>query len=171
MTVCNTIYLTRHGETDWNIEKKIQGSTDIPLNETGLNQAYQLANKIKDSKLEIDFIYTSSLKRAEDTAKIISHCNQIPFYSYDGLAEMNLGKWEGLTWSQVRNIYSTDYNIWHKERRYTIPPEGESYQQLLERFLNTIKENKRPRLSNGTVCSEAASTVLLRKGFPARSHQ
>ena len=85
-----------------------------------------------------DFIYTSSLKRAEDTAKIISHCNQIPFYSYDGLAEMNLGKWEGLTWSQVRNIYSTDYNIWHKERRYTIPPEGESYQQLLERFLNTI---------------------------------
>ena len=64
------IYLVRHGQTDWNIEKKTQGHTDIPLNGTGKRQAEELAEKIAD--LKIDRIISSDLLRARETAEIMN---------------------------------------------------------------------------------------------------
>lgn len=64
------IYLIRHGETDWNVERKIQGQTDIPLNSNGKQQAEEAANEI--ANLKIDRIISSDLSRAKETAEIIN---------------------------------------------------------------------------------------------------
>ena len=88
------LILIRHGETAWNREKKVQGVSDISLNETGVRQAHRLALSLKDEK--INAIYTSPLKRAYDTARIIGQFHGASIYVESGLMEMNPGDFEGL---------------------------------------------------------------------------
>lgn len=133
------LYLVRHGETEWNLLNRIQGQSDIPLNENGRNQARELAKAIQSSGLVFDRIYTSRMIRAKETAEIIAADLQTKFSVLDGIEEMNLGKWEGYTWRQVREAFPEEYAIWHENRRYQVPPEGESYEQLLQRVLPVLK--------------------------------
>lgn len=141
------IYLVRHGETDWNLENKIQGQTDTHLNENGRKQAQELAEKINLELCGIGSIYTSKKVRALETARIIGEKLSITPVVQQGLEEICLGKWEGYTWKQVREVFSEEYQNWHQNRRYQIPPGGESYQQLLNRLLpaldDIIKKEKR----------------------------
>lgn len=141
------IYLVRHGETDWNLENKIQGQTDTHLNENGRRQAQELAEKISLELCGIGSIYTSKKVRALETARIIGDKLSITPVVQQGLEEICLGKWEGYTWKQVREVFSEEYQNWHQNRRYQIPPEGESYQQLLNRLLpaldDIVKKEKR----------------------------
>lgn len=131
--------MVRHGETDWNIESKIQGKTDIELNEKGRQQAGELADVLKKG-YGIKRIYTSRQKRAAETAKIVGQHLGIEPEVREGLEEINFGKWEGHTWRQVRELFPREYFIWHGNRRYEVPPEGESYQQLLDRLLPTLDD-------------------------------
>lgn len=132
------LYLVRHGETDWNIESKIQGQTDIALNEKGRQQAKELAEKLKGERYQIKKIYTSGKQRAKETAGIIGEALETEPVVQAGLEEICLGKWEGYTWKQVKELFPLDYQVWHGNRRYQIPPEGESYQQLLDRLLPAV---------------------------------
>ena len=66
------IYFARHGQTDWNIQRKVQGTTDIPLNENGIRQAQELCKNLEDRKLSFEKIYTSYQIRAVKTAQIVS---------------------------------------------------------------------------------------------------
>ena len=134
------LYLTRHGETDWNLQRRIQGSTDTDLNENGRRQAVQLAEKLRASNTPPDIIYTSGLKRARETAEIAAIRLQIPCLLHPGLEEIGFGLWEGLTWEQVEERYPELYHIWHTDRRYGHPPEGESYQDLLDRVVPTLQD-------------------------------
>ncbi|WP_252236475.1 histidine phosphatase family protein [Clostridium sp. CH2] len=88
-----TLFLTRHGETEWNIAGRLQGSKDSPLTERGLNQAKSLRDRLKNEK--IDIIYASPIKRALDTAKIISEPNNTPIVTCDELKEIGFGEYEG----------------------------------------------------------------------------
>lgn len=146
------LYLVRHGETDWNIESRIQGKTDIELNEKGRQQAEELADVLK-KEYGIRRIYTSRQKRAAETAEIIGQHLGIEPEVREGLEELNFGKWEGHTWKQVREMYPKEYFIWHGNRRYEVPPEGESYQHLLDRLLpmlDDIMSNDRQDVLNIT---------------------
>lgn len=146
------IYLTRHGETDWNLAQKIQGSTDTPLNQTGIKQARLLAERLLRDNIHPDIIYTSPLKRASATAQILADAlaqsadaspadaPSVKVIPHAGLSELNFGSWEGLTWDQVKEQYQEDYQIWHKDRRYQRPTNGESYQELLERIIPAMQE-------------------------------
>lgn len=87
------IYFIRHGETDFNIEKRIQGQLDIELNENGINQAEECAKKIKDFKFDV--IYSSPLKRAKITAEIINKHHNVPIIFDDRLMEFNAGPMQG----------------------------------------------------------------------------
>ena len=130
----------RHGETDWNVHKKIQGCTDIPLNEMGIIQAESLGRQLEKENLDIKKIYTSKLVRARKTAEIIGEILHVPYEAYEGLEEMNLGLWEGKTWVDVPQLYPEEYEKWNENRRYTRTPEGESYQDVLVRVLAAVKE-------------------------------
>ena len=98
-------YLVRHGQTDWNRAGKIQGTTDIPLNETGRKQAEQLATVLKErsgypAKTRIDAVYASPLARAFQTAEILAKEEKLPLRRLTGLRERDFGCWEGKSWQQ-----------------------------------------------------------------------
>ena len=152
------LYLVRHGETDWNIENKIQGQTDIALNEKGRHQAKELAGELAGGGFGVRVIYTSGQIRARQTAEIIGQALGIVPVAVKGLEEISLGKWEGYTWKQVREVFAEDYQLWQSNRRYQVPPQGESYQQLLDRLLPTIdgiiskeEENTRVGTHSGVI--------------------
>ena len=132
------LFLIRHGQTDWNLEGKIQGSCDIELNHTGMKQAEELSNKILEEGYKFSKIYSSLQRRAVKTAEILSLATNLDYISIEGLEEMNLGKWEGLSWTDVKEKYQMEYEQWYINRRYTRTPRGESYQDLLERVLAVI---------------------------------
>ncbi|MCF0125762.1 MAG: histidine phosphatase family protein [Clostridia bacterium] len=88
------IYIVRHGQTDWNIEKKTQGHTDIPLNENGRNQAKRLAQSLQN--VNIDKIISSDLIRAKETAKIINEQINKEIIYDKRLREINYGLLEGI---------------------------------------------------------------------------
>lgn len=87
------IFMVRHGETDWNLYKRIQGKTDIELNSNGVSQAKVIAEKLVEAN--IDVIVASPLKRAKKTAEIIGERIKCPVIYEDDLIERNYGEFEG----------------------------------------------------------------------------
>ena len=85
------IYLARHGETDWNAQRRLQGWIDIALNENGIDQANQL--RVKMQSIELTAVYSSALQRSIQTAEIV---NRRPIYVLQELNEQSLGRYEGL---------------------------------------------------------------------------
>jgi len=132
------LYFIRHGQTDWNLRNKIQGSYDSELNMTGIAQAEELSKKISELNYQFCKIYSSKQKRAVKTTQIISEITKVDYIEIDGLEEVKLGEWEGLTWDEVREKFPYEYNEWYKNRRCTKPPKGESYQDMLARVLKVI---------------------------------
>ena len=84
------IYVTRHGQTDWNVQGKTQGRADIELNEVGIKQAKQTKEELKN--IDIDLIICSPLKRAKKTAEIINEGRNIPIIFDDQIIERNFGE-------------------------------------------------------------------------------
>jgi len=134
-------YIARHGLTDWNLVPKVQGITDIPLNEGGMKQAYALAENIKkaiaEDGVKIDKICTSPLKRAYETARIVSEVNNIPLEIEERLIEQAFGKYEG--WQKTEND-----NSFHvaKQQMAESYDGGESMLRLAQRIYNYLDELK-----------------------------
>ncbi len=87
------LYVVRHGQTAWNAVRLLQGSTDIPLNETGLRQAHETAELLRD--VPIDRVFLSPLSRAAETGRIIAEGRDIPVITDDRLRERGYGEFEG----------------------------------------------------------------------------
>lgn len=127
------IYLVRHGQTNWNIEKKTQGHTDIPLNEVGLNQARELSNKIKE--LKINKIITSDLSRAKETARIINNVFNTDIIEDKRLREINYGNLEGIS----RNLVTSD--MWDTFNLFPEKLNAEPKINIFNRVKNFFDEN------------------------------
>ena len=155
------IYLVRHGETDWNLANKIQGQTDTPLNDNGKKQAQELAEKVSREMGKVRSIYSSRQKRALDTARIIGRELMLTPIVHQGLEEICLGRWEGYTWKQVREVFPEEYQNWHQNRRYQAPPEGESYQQLLNRLLPALDDIIKTEGQDTLVVTHSAVIMTL----------
>ncbi len=125
------IYITRHGETEWNRAGKMQGWQNSNLTEKGIANAKKLSESLKN--IEFDCIYSSPLGRALDTAKYIRGSKNTEIVVKDDLKEMGFGCWEGVDNSEVEKLYPVQkYNFWHKPHLYK-PVDGESYEELLSR--------------------------------------
>ena len=136
------IYLIRHGETDWNIIKRYQGVTDIPLNLTGHEQARKAAQKIGALEKKFTAIYSSPQKRAYQTAQAISEKLGLPIYQDERLREINLGDWEGMLSTEVKQVYSDLNQKWHRNPFTVSPPgvHGESAMQVVERVIEVLDD-------------------------------
>lgn len=125
------LFLVRHGQTDWNLKEIMQGTTDVALNETGKKQAQMVCNKLKNIKF--DYCFSSPLKRAITTSKIIC---PIPPITDDRLIERGMGELEG----KSRNFYNTklywDYEL--NSNLYGVEP-IQSLLSRTEEFLNDLK--------------------------------
>ena len=101
------LYITRHGETEKNRQELLLGQEDVVLNETGIKQAHELGEKMKN--LEIDFIVSSSLIRAKQTAEIVNDCIHKTVKIEPRLIERNIGVYDGLTLKEVQEKYQKGY--------------------------------------------------------------
>ena len=98
-----TLLLARHGETDWNRQLRIQGSSDIELNDLGRRQAQALAQDLTD--VELDAIYSSDLARARQTAEPVAATHGLEVRFDPRLRERSFGSWEGLTREDIDERY------------------------------------------------------------------
>lgn len=130
------IYFVRHGETVWNAENKICGSTDSPLTELGHKQAEETANKILARGIRADAVLYSPLSRAKDTAVHISHICGIPMREEKRLFEQNFGKFE----STPRD--GAEFREAKKQFLYRFDG-GESMFRLCQRIYNLLDELKK----------------------------
>ena len=150
---------TRHGQTDWNLEGKLQGNQDIELNQTGIKQAEMLAEKLSEGRIPIQKIYTSTKLRAYQTGMVISEKVHCPCYRLEGIEEMNFGEWEGLTWEEIQKKFPDNYREWQVGRRYIKTKGGESCQEVLERVLPVLQ--RLADTEEGTVLVVTHGAVLM----------
>lgn len=128
------LFLVRHGETEWNVEKLCQGHTDVPLNEQGLAQADKLARFMQET--QIDAIYASDLCRATQTAEIIAQYHKLDVLKMPTLRERYYGEWEGLTLEQINRRYPDQLQVRKEGGRYGV----ENFTDLQERVYNGLTE-------------------------------
>lgn len=136
------IYLVRHGETDWNLERIMQGKTDVKLNKSGRQQAHLIAKTLKNT--HFDALYTSPLIRTFETAEAINKFHHMPIVKDVDLQERNFGILEGKTYDEVNRFHPALIfsQIWNYPNFR--PPEGESANDVLKRakrFTNKIRQD------------------------------
>jgi probable phosphoglycerate mutase len=107
-----SILFVRHGETEWNILGKYQGCTDIELTSNGISQARLLKDRLRGN---FDYIYTSPLKRAKETANIICENYNIKPVIEHSLREVNFGDWEGLTLKEIQDRFPEQFGLWRSD--------------------------------------------------------
>ena len=145
------LYFVRHGQTVWNVENKICGSTDIDLTEKGHSQAIETANKILSENIKADIILYSPLIRAAKTAKHISEITGIPVREEPRLTEQNFGKFEGT----ARD--GDDFRI--AKREFACQYDGgESMLHLAQRIYNLLDNVK----ASGKTCILVAHNGIAR---------
>jgi alpha-ribazole phosphatase/probable phosphoglycerate mutase len=134
------LFLVRHGQTDWNIARRFQGQSDVPLNQTGIKQAKALAGQL--SAQHIDALYSSDLQRALETAKVISGLSgyKPDLHSDSRLREINFGDWEGLTYKEIKEKYPTALAERENDIYKNAPPNGETLEQLCARVRSMLDE-------------------------------
>ena len=130
----------RHGETAWNVDTRLQGHLDIPLNEVGLRQAQHLAQTLVQRET-IDAIYASDLSRAHSTAQAVAQAMGQSVTVHAGLRERHFGAFQGRTYAQIET--ELPEHAWHWRKRtpdWAPPGGGESLTVLRDRVIQTIDE-------------------------------
>jgi probable phosphoglycerate mutase len=134
------ILAIRHGETAWNVDTRIQGHLNIPLNAVGLRQAQHLAQSLAQRDA-IDAVYASDLSRAHTTASAIALAMGQSVTAHTGLRERHFGAFQGRTFAEIEAELPGDAWHWRKRTPEWAPPDGgESLIVLRERILNTVDE-------------------------------
>lgn len=140
------LYIIRHGKTEWNEIHKLQGRTDIPLNEEGRVMAREAADRYKD--IHFDICFCSPLVRARETAEILLEGRDVPITFDDRLIEMSFGIYEGVENSFAVGDCPVNVLFEHPEQ-YEPVPEGESLEQLYARTGEFIADVVNPLLDEG----------------------
>ena len=134
------IYFVRHGQTIWNVEKRFQGLSDSPLTELGITQAKLLGEKLKDIKF--DKFYSTSLKRAYDTANYIKGNRKQKVEIFDDFVEISMGDMEGIKQEDFKKLYPEQVkNFFFNQLEYN-PSSfgGESFLKVRERVIRGLNK-------------------------------
>ncbi len=118
------VLLVRHGETDWNVQTRLQGHTDIALNARGREQVRRLGEVLAGESL--DAVYSSDLQRAFDTARAIADATGAPLHAEPALRERGFGCFEGLTYAEIEARWPADARRWRSRDAAFGPAGGES---------------------------------------------
>ncbi len=129
------IIAIRHGETAWNVDTRLQGHLDIPLNATGTQQASRVAQALADEPIEA--IYSSDLLRAWQTADAIALATDSPLKPDVGLRERGFGEFEGKTYAEIASLWPAASEAWRKRDPDWAPPGGESLSAMRMRVAHT----------------------------------
>ncbi|MFT4243789.1 MAG: histidine phosphatase family protein [Acidovorax sp.] len=130
------IVAIRHGETAWNVDTRIQGHLDIPLNDTGLWQAERVAQALADEAIAA--IYASDLQRARATALAVARTTGAPLTPEPGLRERSFGHFQGRTFAEIEAELPDEARRWRTRDPHYAPEGGESLVALRERIAHTV---------------------------------
>ena len=122
--------LLRHGQTPMSVEKRYAGRTDVPLTDTGVQQAAAAAKRLASAGIAA--IVSSPLQRTVRTAEEVSAVTGVRVVTDDGFAETDFGAWEGLTFAEVQERWPSELTAWLADPEVP-PPGGESFAQVSER--------------------------------------
>ena len=136
MKAATTVYLVRHGQTEWNVEHRFQGHQDSPLTENGIIQAKWLGESLADEQLDV--ICTSSSPRAVMTAELIGEGRGLSVQSYDAFMELSLGIWEGMKQEKAKEQYPQSFDcFWNDPESFGV--EGsESFRDASDRAKSAL---------------------------------
>lgn len=130
------LYLTRHGQTEWNVEGRMQGWMDSPLTRHGIENAALLGERLKG--VELDALFSSPSGRARKTADIVRGNRALDIIEDGDLREMNFGCWEGRKHEDLQRHYPEAHAAcWEKPHLYR-PVDGESYSAVQERAVRAV---------------------------------
>jgi broad specificity phosphatase PhoE len=155
------LYLTRHGETDWNKEGRWQGHTDISLNETGRQQAVFLASRL--ATFGIKHVASSDLARARETAEIAARELGIEMVHIDHrFRERSFGVFEGLTREEVAAQYPSQWSDYQEDKRVT-PPGAEPHEMVISRVRQGLAHvlSSAPATSPALIVTHGGSLRVL----------
>ena len=141
------LYIMRHGKTDWNKRHKLQGRTDIPLNDEGRIIAEKAHEEYKD--IHFDVCYSSPLSRALETAKIVLKNRDIPIKTDERLVEMSFGKYEGIENSMQIPDCPINVMFTNPEKYVTSVGGAETFEELFNRTGSFLQEVIEPLLKEG----------------------
>jgi phosphoserine phosphatase len=156
------LYLTRHGQTEWNLQKKMQGWEDSPLTQEGISDSTKLGEKLRG--VPIDQIYSSDAFRALNTAEIIRGNRKIQVTPVKALREINLGIWEGKTFKEIKTESPDLFEAFWNNPESFIPDGGESFDQVQTRAINFINQkiiSEHPEGNFLVVCHTVVIKVIL----------
>lgn len=134
MAQSTEVLIIRHGQTDWNTTKLLQGHSDIPLNEKGIEQALALADSLREEKLEA--IFSSDLQRALRTAEEIAKRHNLPVQTDPALRERSYGAFEGLSRDEIKTRYPESHTAWYAADPDHVFPPGERIAESIRVFHN-----------------------------------
>lgn len=140
------LYVLRHGITDWNVIKKLQGQTDIPLNDDGRKMASEAGAMYAD--VSFDICYCSPMSRAKETAKLVLNGRDIPIIYDDRLKEISFGECEGILNSKADPNAPT-YSFFNDPVNYIPPAGAESFEDLFNRTGDFLNEIALPLVNDG----------------------
>lgn len=126
------LWLVRHGQTDWNVEGRYQGQSDVPLNEAGRQQARDLAARLAGQHFEA--VYSSDLARARETAEIVAAALGLPVRLDRRLREICQGEWEGLQVKDISGRFVKDVAHARENPLHSRAPGGESVGEVAARM-------------------------------------
>ncbi len=154
------LYIIRHGETEWNIQKRLQGWNNSDLTEKGINDAMNLAERLKD--VDFTHIFSSNQKRAVETAKILRKDRDTDIVELDGLKEIGFGKWEGMEMEDLLSEYKDEFDIFlNKPHLYKPTLDGESYEDMFKRVRFSLKEILRTKGKDILIVSHGVTVKIL----------
>ncbi len=141
------LYIMRHGRTDWNDENRLQGKTDIPLNEEGREMARRAAKEYAD--VHFDICFCSPLIRAKETAEILLKGRNVPVVTDERLEEMGFGVYEGSKDYFENAEYPLNLFFEHPAEYVAPVKDGESMEELFKRTGEFLEEKVYPELKEG----------------------
>lgn len=161
----NRIVLIRPGETEWNKLGRWQGTVAVPLNAHGILQAKRLAKFVRN--IGLDAIYSSDLRRAKETAAIISEYTNVPLQYDKRLRERSMGGWQGLTINEIQDWYRVEYKELLADPHHIRVPNGESRLEVATRVLECFHEIiNREGNTVGIISHTTAIRTLLAELIP-----
>jgi broad specificity phosphatase PhoE len=152
-----TVYLARHGESDWNVERRWQGHTDRPLTEKGRRQAKALAARL--AGVDLDAVYASDLRRAWETAEAVAQAHGLEVTRLPELREVHVGSWGGLTRDECEARFPEAFERWRSGGQGW--DDGETYDEMAARVVSTLHQLARDH-PNGRV-------LVVSHGGPIRA--
>jgi len=167
------IFLVRHGATSLTADDRFAGSTDVLLSEEGRKQVASLAERLRGETL--DAVYASPLQRTIETARILAAPHEMEPVVEPALREIDYGRWEGLTRTEVESTFHAEYSMWEEDPLTIAPMGGESGINVLNRALPVMRrivEQHRHR-SVLVVSHKGTNRLLISSllGFDVRSYR